>query len=344
MTIIKRYDEKDAIEQAAQILKSGGLVAFPTETVYGLGANALDGSACKKIFVAKGRPQDNPLIVHVSDYDMLKDIVKSIPNGAKELMDAFWPGPLTIVFEKSETIADAVSAGLSTVAVRMPSDPVALEIIAKSGVPIAAPSANRSKRPSPTKAQHVVHDLDGRVDMIVTGEDCQVGLESTVIAIEGRQVTILRPGAVTKEDIESILSNVKVDRAVLHEYSGGKVASPGMKHTHYAPNAEVYVISYDSDASVMAQKVSRYLKQYKEFGKKCVALVSKETAEYLGGEKLYILGSREDENEMAKEYYSALLALEGSADIILVEAMPESGIGLAYMNRVLRSASFKILD
>ena len=266
MTIIKSCDEKGAIEQAAQIIKEGGLVAFPTETVYGLGANALDGLACEKIFTAKGRPQDNPLIVHVSDYDMLKTIVKSVPDGAKELMDAFWPGPLTIVFEKSEAIAGVVSAGLSTVAVRMPSDPVALEIIAKSGVPIAAPSANRSKRPSPTKAQHVIHDLDGRVEMIVTGQDCEVGLESTVIALDGRQVTILRPGAVTKEDIENVLQNVKIDKAVLQEYSGGKVASPGMKHTHYAPNAEVYVISYDSDASVMAQKVSKYLKQNKESG------------------------------------------------------------------------------
>lgn len=344
MTIIKRYDEKGAIDEAAQIIKDGGLVAFPTETVYGLGANALSAEACKKIFIAKGRPQDNPLIAHVSDYEMLKSIVKEIPKGAKELTDKFWPGPLTIVFEKNEKIADAVTAGLNTVAVRMPSDPVALKIISKSGVPIAAPSANRSKRPSPTKAEHVIHDLEGRIDMIVVGNDCKVGLESTVIALKDGQATILRPGAVTKEDLESVLSKVEVDKAVLHKYSGGKVASPGMKHTHYAPNAEVYLVEYEKDTEKMAKKILKHLHACESEGKKCRALISKEAAEYMSGTKdIYILGSREHENEMAHNYYSALLKTENEADVILVEGMPEDGIGLAYMNRALRSASFKIL-
>lgn len=344
MTLIKRYDEKGAIETAAKIIKEGGLVAFPTETVYGLGANALDPKACEKIFIAKGRPQDNPLIVHVSNIEMLEGVVKNVPKEARELIDAFWPGPLTIIFEKGDNIADNVSAGLPTVAIRMPSNKAALELIEKSGVPIAGPSANRSKRPSPTKAEHVIHDLDGRVDMILAAEDCGVGLESTVIALNGRDVTILRPGAVTKEDIEKVLFNVSVDKAVLEGYKGGKVASPGMKHTHYTPNADVYMIKYDKDEKILAQNIQKYFNQKSQDGKKCIALVSKEIAKLLAVDCL-VLGSREDENEMAREYYSALLkAEEMKADVILVEAMPQDGIGLAYMNRALRSASFRVLD
>ena len=233
---------KNEIDIAADIIKNGGIVAMPTETVYGLAADALNGEAVAKIFKAKGRPMDNPLIVHISDIKQIDMLVSEFPDKAKKLAEKFWPGPLTIVLPKSDIIPDEVSAGLSTVAIRFPSHPVAHELIAKSS-PIAAPSANLSGSPSPTTVRHVLADMDGRIDAIVDGGDCEVGVESTVITLAEDVPTLLRPGGVTLEQLRAEIGEVKVHPAVLKSLGKGmKASSPGMKYKHYSPKAEVILL------------------------------------------------------------------------------------------------------
>ena len=242
-TALLNGTKKEDIAKAAVLLKAGGLVAIPTETVYGLAANALDGSAVKRIFEAKGRPQDNPLIVHIASLDTLPKLVASVPDEALALADQFWPGPLTIILPKASCIPDEVSAGLETVAVRFPSHPVARAIIEASGLPLAAPSANTSGRPSPTKAEHVLHDLRGKIEAVVDGGDCGVGLESTVVSLAGNRPRLLRPGGVTHEQLEETLGPVEIDPAVTHAVQkNAVVSSPGMKYKHYSPKARVVIL------------------------------------------------------------------------------------------------------
>ena len=247
--------DRQGINTAAEILKNGGVVAIPTETVYGLAANAYDEKAIKAVFKAKGRPQDNPLIVHISDMEMLNEVAEDIPKTAFLCAEKFWPGPLTMVLKRSDKISDCVSAGLSTVAVRMPSEQTAHKIIEKSRLPLAAPSANVSGKPSPTTYTHVINDLDGKIDAVVMGAECTVGVESTVITLAGEHPVLLRPGAVTMEQLKEILPDITVDNAVLSELTPGqKAASPGMKYKHYAPQTETFLVEGENFADFVNEK------------------------------------------------------------------------------------------
>ncbi len=246
--LLRGYNVTDSgVEKAAQMLKNGAVVAIPTETVYGLAANAFDADAVTRIFTAKGRPQDNPLIVHISKLDELYPLVTEVPQTALALAKAFWPGPLTMVLPKSDLLPDIISAGLETVAVRMPSHPIAREIIGRSGCPLAAPSANISGKPSPTTAEHVVADMMGKIDGIVMSNDSAVGVESTVILLANGQKRLLRPGGITPEMLESVIGRVDVDKAVLSSEVTEKVSSPGMKYKHYSPTTDIVLINAESD-------------------------------------------------------------------------------------------------
>lgn len=258
---------KEIMEKAAGILKKGGLVAFPTETVYGLGANGLDAAACKKIYEAKGRPSDNPLILHIGDISQLDIIVKSVPEKAKMIMDKFWPGPVTLVFEKKDIVPDSVSGGLKTVAVRFPSNKLARELINTFGLPVAAPSANTSGKPSPTKAEHVLNDMNGKIDMIIDGGSCDVGLESTILDISTEKASLLRPGAITKEMIEAVIGEISVDPAVYKQLSKGeKPKAPGMKYKHYSPDADVSLVTGEEEKVI--EKINSLVKEDKKNGLK----------------------------------------------------------------------------
>ena len=274
-TIIRITDavnvNNEIVNEAGAIIKRGGLVAFPTETVYGLGANGMDEEAAAKIYAAKGRPSDNPLILHISSIDMLEEIVSEVPDNAKILMDKFWPGPMTLVFKKKPAVPYGTTGGLDTVAVRYPSHKVALEIISASGTPIAAPSANTSGRPSPTKASHVIEDMDGKVDMIVDGGEVGIGIESTIIDVTGDVPMILRPGYITKAMVEELIGEVLVDKVVtaktIEEIGGDyKPKAPGMKYRHYAPKAELTM--FDGNIENVVSEINRLSKDASEEGKK----------------------------------------------------------------------------
>lgn len=301
------------IEIAAKIIRKNGVVAFPTETVYGLGANALNEKAIKKIFKAKGRPQDNPLIVHIANKDSLKEIVKEIPLKAKQLIDHFWPGSLTIVLKKKNKIPKVVTANLDSVAVRMPKNKIALELIKKSKRPIAAPSANTSTKPSPTKAEHVIEDLDKKIDAIIKGPNVQVGLESTVIDLTSKTPTILRPGKITKKEIEKIIGKVKTKTR-----SGKETKSPGMKYKHYSPKAKV----------IIAPK-KRFKELKRKYKDKKVATIKKGLTK----------------KKFAKNLFSNFRKMDKKGyEIILVESIREDGLGIAIMNRLKKAASEVILN
>ena len=334
--LIEIYSASDSvgIKRVAEIIRGGGIVAIPTETVYGLAANALDTSAVKKIFTAKGRPQDNPLIVHISGMDMLKPLVKAVPDNALSLANKYWPGPLTMVLERTEEIPSEVSAGLDTVAVRMPKNEVALEIIKASGVPIAAPSANLSGKPSPTTAEHCINDLNGKVDAIVVSHPSKVGVESTVISLAGPP-HLLRPGAVTLEQLQAVLGAVTVDKAVLAEPEPDKpVASPGMKYKHYSTYTKVIIIEGSRDDYI------NYLNAKKEDG--VFALCLEEEKEKLS--LPYVcFGSEGDGETQAAGLFSALRELDKlGAKTAYVRLPQKQGVGLAVFNRLIRAAAFRI--
>jgi L-threonylcarbamoyladenylate synthase len=325
-----------SINQAAALLRAGNLVIFPTETVYGLGANAWDGAAVAKIFVAKGRPQDNPLIVHIANIEDLDALVSSIPEAAKMLAEAFWPGPLTMVLPKSDRVPDAGTAGLDTVAVRMPSHPVARELILAAGVPVAAPSANLSGSPSPTTAAHCVADMDGRVDMILDGGACDVGLESTVITLAGERPRLLRPGGVTLEQLREVLGEVDADEAVFGKADESKpVASPGMKYKHYAPKADLTLVHGSKEA------FANYVSTHKGDG--TAALVF--DGEFSDGAlvvPLVTYGKEADASAQAERLFAALRELdEIGAKTAYVRAPSMDGVGLAVYNRLMRAAAFR---
>ena len=327
-------DREKGIARAGEILRRGGTVAIPTETVYGLAASALDDGAIEKVFLAKGRPQNNPLIVHISDIKMLEDVARDIPDAAYRLAETFWPGPLTMVLRRKDAVASRVSAGLDTVAVRMPASKAARDIIEASGVPLAAPSANISGSPSPTAAAHVIHDLDGKVDAIVCGEDCKVGVESTVVALFSDPPRILRPGAVTAEELSGILPGLVIDKAVLSEPESGKaVASPGMLYKHYAPKTETFLIEGES-------------KNYIDFVNSkgdCAAVCFDGEAARITVKKL-AYGAQNDGDALAKNLFSVLRAVDAlGAKRVYVHAPDKRGIGLAVYNRLLRAAGFKVI-
>ncbi len=337
--IINSPADKEGIKRVAEILRKGGIVAIPTETVYGLAANAQDETAVAKIFKAKGRPQDNPLIVHISDFSELEGVASEIPKGAKELSEKYWPGPLTMIMPRGEKIPAAVSAGLETVAIRIPSNPVARAIIEESGLPLAAPSANLSGSPSPTTAAHCVADLESRVDAIVISKDCEVGVESTVVSLCENPPRLLRPGAVTEEQLKAVLGEVIIDKAVLAEPEKGKpVASPGMKYKHYSPKTKVVLVRGTRE------KYCEFVNSKQD--ESAVALCFSEDSEGIKI-KTVTYGKASDEMSLANGIFSALRRLdEMEVEVAYAHSPSLSGVGLAVYNRLIRAAAFReiILD
>ncbi len=324
------------IERAAQILREGGLVGIPTETVYGLAANALDGRACARIFEAKGRPVDNPLIVHISDISQWDALVREIPENARKLAEAYWPGPLTIILPKAACIPDEVSPGLDTVSVRLPAHPVARAVISAAGVPLAAPSANLSGRPSPTTAEHVRHDLGGRIEAVLDGGECGVGVESTVVSLACDPPRLLRPGGVTLEQLEAVLGPVTVDPAVTKPLAeGAKAASPGMKYKHYAPAAPVKIVEGTREAYI------RFVNSRAFEG--AAALCYDGDAPELKIPFVCYGGENAPEKQ-ARELFDALRRLDQiEAKIVYARCPPPEGVGLAVYNRLIRAAGFEVI-
>lgn len=330
---VSKNEYENSINTAAEILKNGGVVGVPTETVYGLAASAYDNSAINKVFEAKGRPQDNPLIVHISDMEMLRDVAEDIPEIVYTLAENFWPGPLTMVLHRTEKIAESVSAGLLTVAVRMPSNTVALDVIKKSGLPLAAPSANVSGRPSPTTANHVVNDLDGKIDAVLMGDDCDFGVESTVITLVGETPILLRPGAVTYEQLLKFLPNLEIADAVLNELKAGdKAESPGMKYKHYAPKTTAFLVEGESFADFVNKQEN------------AVAVCFAEEASDIKIPKL-IYGSQDDKLSLAHSIFAVLREVDKfGAENVFIHAPEKNGVGLAVYNRLIRAAAFKVIN
>ena len=321
-----------SIRRAAALLRAGELVAFPTETVYGLGADALNGEASARIFAAKGRPADNPLIAHIAGESGLAGLIAGEPCAcARKLMRAFWPGPMTLIFPKSPRVPREVTAGLDTVAVRMPSHPVARALISAAQTPIAAPSANRSGRPSPTTAAHVLEDMEGRIPLILDGGPCEVGLESTVVDVTGARPRILRPGGVTLEMLEGVVGDVDVDEGVLHQLQAGSQArSPGMKYKHYAPKGEVTIVT----GPRAAQEIARLY----DAADGRAAILAFSQADY-GARRVYRL------KNAPGELFAALRQLdEDGMETIYAEDVPTAGVGLAVMNRLMRAAAFRVVE
>ncbi len=334
METLRLKDNAKGINKAAEILKNGGVVAIPTETVYGLAASAYDERAIKKIFEAKGRPQDNPLIVHVCSLNMAREITQDFSEEAKLLAENFWPGPLTIILNKNDKIPKVVSAGLDTVAVRMPNNKIAKELIEISGLPLAAPSANISGSPSPTSAEHVIADLDGKIDAVIMSESCSVGVESTVITLAQKPFRVLRPGAVTPEEIKELLPGTEVDKAILEEIKNDeKVLSPGMKYKHYSPKTEVFLVEGTSEDFC----------QFVNQKENSLAVCFDDEVDKIIIKKLPY-GKSEDDSEKAKQLFDILRKVdEMEIKTVYVHAPQKEGIGLAVYNRLIRAAAFKVI-
>lgn len=334
---------EEALREGANLLRQGEVVAFPTETVYGLGADAFNPEACKKIFAVKGRPADNPLIVHVASVEEAKKMVSEWPVEAEICAREFWPGPLTLVLPKTESVPAIISGDLDTVAIRMPSHPVALALIARAGLPLAAPSANTSGKPSPTEGKHVWQDLQGKIPLLIDAGKCTVGLESTVLDLSGEIPVILRPGGITLEQLTAVLGRVEVEKGIRGGIENtSQPRSPGMKYRHYAPKGEIFLISGNRQEKV--EELERRLRD-KEFGKRFGLICLEETAASLRTDTLskadliFILGSGAKPGEAAGRLFEGLrLCDEESIDTILAEDMPEKGIGLAFMNRLKKAA------
>lgn len=336
-TQLIQSDDAAGLQSAADILKNGGLVAIPTETVYGLAANALDGSAVAKIFKAKGRPMDNPLIVHIGKIEELYPLVSDVSEKAKALAEAYWPGPLTIILPKSDVIPDEVSAGLDTVAVRMPSHPVANKIIELSGCPLAAPSANSSGLPSPTTAQHVMEDMNGKIEAVVDGGESAVGIESTVVTLATDVPRLLRPGGITHAQLEAVLGHVDIDPAVLSQLEDGvKPASPGMKYKHYSPKAEVFIVK----GSLPSFKF--YIDSVKQNGDMALCFDGEEKDISV---PCLTFGKEENAEEQAHLLFANLRKFdELHATRVFVRSPSKDGVGLGVYNRLLRAAAFKVIN
>jgi L-threonylcarbamoyladenylate synthase len=336
--------EPEKIQAAAKVIQEGGLVAFPTETVYGLGANALNSKAVLALFKTKNRPMDNPPILHISDICQVYPLVGEVSESAEMLMKHFWPGPLTLVFNRSKNVPKKSVAGLDTVAVRMPKHNVALSLIEQSGVPLAAPSANLSGRPSPTTAQHVYDDLNDKIDVILDGGSTNIGVESTVLDLSDNLPILLRPGGTTFEDIQKVLPNVALHSFVLSEKNVAiKTArSPGMLHKHYAPNAEMILIEGTVQATIT--KIIMLSEQYRREGKKVGILATDETQNEYTAHVVTSMGSRSKLDTIAKKLFKELRGFnDESVDIILVESVPLDGMGLAVMNRLRKASNNNII-
>ncbi|MED4038966.1 L-threonylcarbamoyladenylate synthase [Niallia taxi] len=326
------------IKQAADLLNKNEVIAFPTETVYGLGGNAKSDEAIAKIFAAKGRPSDNPLIIHIAKQEQLAELVKEVPEKAEQLMEAFWPGALTIIFQLKEgALSKLATAGLNTVGIRMPDHPVALKLLELANLPIAAPSANTSGKPSPTTALHVTEDLDSVIAGIVDGGPTGVGVESTVIDCTDSVPVILRPGGVSQEDIEKVIGEVMLDKALVNKDSAPK--SPGMKYTHYAPNAPLYLVQAPKE------RIQELVAIERRNGKKAGVLTTEENKDYYQADYIFVCGKRTDLSTVAANLYDGLRSFNHSdVDIIFAEVFPYEGVGHAIMNRLMKAASHQVID
>ncbi len=327
----EEYDK--SISEAADILKSGGTVAIPTETVYGLAASAFCDDAIAKIFTAKGRPQDNPLIVHIADINQLSEVASDIPEVAYQLAKKFWPGPFTMVLKKGEKIANSVCGGLDTVAIRMPDNDIARDVI-RNSVPLAAPSANISGKPSPTTANHVIDDLNGKIDAVIMASECTVGVESTVITLCTNPPKLLRPGAVTAEQIKEILPDLVIDNAVLNQLGKEeKAASPGMKYKHYAPETEVVLVE------AKMQEFANFVNGQEN----CCAVCFNEEEDLININKI-CYGNIANEETLAKNVFSVLRKVDSlGVKTVYIHAPEKSGVGLAVYNRLIRAAAFRVI-
>ena len=328
--------DKALLEEAGRIIRDGGIVVFPTETVYGIGANGLDPDCCRSFYEAKGRPSDNPLILTVPDQAGAKKIAASVSPTAQKLLDTFWPGPLTIIFPRKACVPDAATGGLDTVAVRCPDHAIAHAFLQAAGVPVAAPSANLSGRPSPTTAEEVAHDMNGRVDMIIDGGPCHIGVESTIVECnDDGGVTILRPGGVTLDMLQAVVGEVRIDPNMVT--GKGVPKAPGMKYRHYAPAAPMTV--YVGSVAAVQQAMKEQYEALTAAGKKVGFLVSREVGEIFPHDAMYIWGSHDDKASLASQLYTGLLNFDAvQVDYILAEGTDEDGLGMAIMNRMKKSA------
>ena len=376
----RNHIKDEELREAAGILRSGGLVAFPTETVYGLGGNALDEDAARKIYAAKGRPSDNPLIAHVSCMEEVAPLVKEIPEAGRKLMEAFWPGPLTMIFPKSDKVPCGTTGGLDTVAIRMPDDPVANRLIALAGVPVAAPSANTSGRPSPTTADHVWQDMNGRIEMIIDGGPVGIGVESTIVDVSSAVPAVLRPGAITMEMLEEVLGEVCVDPAILGPLSADvRPKAPGMKYKHYAPKADLTLVEPGTGADresgaeqvtgaeqktgadrntgadpetgldeaqlqAMIRKVRELSREKIEAGYKVGVICTDESRGCYTDGEVRSIGARKSQASVAHNLYALLREFDDlGVDYIFSESFPKDHLGQAIMNRLSKAAGYKIV-
>ncbi len=351
-TVIKVTDSEkvdmEVIHEAGSVIRHGGLVAFPTETVYGLGADGMDAEASAKIYAAKGRPSDNPLILHISNLNMLEDIAAEIPDTAKKLMEQYWPGPMTLIFKKKPAVPYGTTGGLDTVAVRYPAHQVALKLIEAAGTPIAAPSANTSGRPSPTEAKHVIEDMDGRIDMIIDGGQVGIGIESTIVDVTTEVPMILRPGYITKAMVEAVVGQVKVDKVVEAksvEELGGDYApkAPGMKYKHYAPRAELTM--FEGPISRVVEIINKRAAEDDSNGDTVGIIATDESRNLYPVGRVVSIGSRKDEESIARGLYGILRDFDSiGVDVIYSETFYDDDLGQAIMNRLIKAAGYKIVD
>lgn len=344
ITIDSSSPDMKALEEAGAVLRKGGLVAFPTETVYGLGGDALNAQSSQKIYAAKGRPSDNPLIVHIYRMEDLEAIVSEIPDSAKRLAEAFWPGPLTMIFHKSDKVPYETTGGLDTVAVRMPENKTALAFIRQAGGYVAAPSANVSGRPSPTIAEHVIEDLSGRIEMIIDGGEVGIGLESTIVDMTEQTPMILRPGYITKEMLEAVIGQVATDRTLLDAASKEAPKAPGMKYRHYAPKGSLSIV--EGSAEAVTDKIQALVAEAAAAGRRVGVIGTDETvSHYADADVVKSLGKRTDEEAIARHLYKVLREFdEEEVAEIYSEAFGDNKMGQAIMNRLLKAAGHHIIQ
>ena len=335
--------DETIMEEAGRLIAEGELVAFPTETVYGLGGDALHPEAARKIYAAKGRPSDNPLIVHIADFSDMERVAREVPEAARKLADAFWPGPLTMIVWKSDAVPMATTGGMDTVAVRMPNHPIALDLIRKSGCLIAAPSANTSGRPSPTEASHVAEDLSGRIAMILDGGPVGIGIESTIIDLTEAKPMVLRPGYITPQMLSEVLGEeVIIDPGIIAADDTRKPKAPGMKYKHYAPKADMVIVDGPSDAVI--SKINALVQKKQENGKKVAVIATEESSSSYHADVILSMGSRSNEDAIAQHLYKILRECdELHVDAIYSESFQTPRIGQAIMNRLLKAAGHTVI-
>ena len=334
------YIKDEELKEASAVIRSGGLVAFPTETVYGLGGDATNPEASRKIYAAKGRPSDNPLIVHIADFSQLRNIVAEVPQEAEKLAEAFWPGPLTMILRKNDVIPYETTGGLDTVAIRMPSHPVARAFLQDSGCMIAAPSANTSGRPSPTTAQHVWEDLHGKIEILLDGGPVGIGIESTIVDLSEERPMILRPGFITQEMLSAVLGDVGMDPGLASENSKRPPKAPGMRYRHYAPKADLTLV--EGTMEEVISKINALTREAQAMGKSVGVLATEENKDRYVADHVIVIGQRQDEAEIARHLFDVLRQFDDlQVDLIYSESFAAAGVGQAIMNRLLKAAGHK---